>query len=338
MDQNNELIKGWNLLSQKNDNSEGIQSIPIEIFEQFRVSLGLFHPIKEQALIFEFDEPNILLPWTDLELEGLSFHKSKSLESNKYKQVFVLKKSQEQDITVFNKICLDLLSYARNYSSISTLKYFTVLKSRLNIWIHFLKSSEGKYLGIRKQAGLLGELIFLEKIKPFCPNENVWINCWKGPEKHCHDFITAKGAFEIKALLKGEPVVSISNIEQLDDTQVGKLFLTVFELSECDEINLTLNKAVDDIIISINSEETLEKFLTKLELSGYTITDHANYSTSFSLTRIHCFEVSGNFPKLVRSNVNTEIVNLKYTLDISNLIDFRVALDHKLKDSFNGIR
>ena len=324
MDQNNELIKGWNLLSQKKDNSEGIQSIPIEVFEQFRVSLGLFHPIKEQALIFEFDEPNILLPWTDLELEGLSFHKSKSLESNKYKQVFVLKKSQEQDITVFNKICLDLLSYARNYSSISTLKYFTVLKSRLNIWIHFLKSSEGKYLGI--------------KIKPFCPNENVWINCWKGPEKHCHDFITGKGAFEIKALLKGEPVVSISNIEQLDDTQVGKLFLTVFELSECDEINLTLNKAVDDIITSINSEETLEKFLTKLELSGYTITDHTNYTTSFSLTRIHCFEVSGNFPKLVRSNVNTEIVNLKYTLDISNLIDFRVALDHKLKDSFNGIR
>lgn len=332
--QNNlELLDGWQLLATKSEDMQGVNSIPLDVFEQFRVSIGLFYPEKEPALIFEFNDLTSLSMSSKIELEGLSFYKSTVLKSDNYNQVFVLKKCFKQDISVFNTICLDLLAFARHSSSMSSSKYFVSLISRVNVWIQFLKNN-GKALSIRKQAGLLAELLFLEKIKNSCPNENTWLNCWRGPEKHCHDFVTAGLAYEIKAQLTDDSVINISNIEQLDNSETGKLILVVFELSESNEAYISLNSIVAQLISKIKCEKNLKKFIKKLEASGYFITGQNHYNVSFLISNIHAFEVNSNFPRLIRSNVSDDIINLKYKLNIANLNDFKVALDKTLKEGF----
>ena len=329
-----ELIDAWKMLSVKKADSSGICSIPLDIFEEFRISIALVYPEKYETLLFEFKEKSVDLYLSELELTGLVFNKNEPLKSSIYNQVFVLSKQENQDLTVFNTICLDLLTFARHNYKLSGERYFNAIKNRLNIWIEFLKNGDGKHLSLRKQIGVIGELLLLDKLKQYSPSEIAWMNSWKGPERHSKDFITQNIAFEIKAILNDEIAVQISNIDQLDTTNIDKLVLSIFQFLEDSENGKTINQFVDSIISNISCDKTLHLFLTKLGLSGYDLQDQKHYGLKFSLKNEHSFSVDSDFPRLVKGNVATEITSVKYKLDLSSLSSFKVDLAEQIKDSY----
>lgn len=329
-----ELIDAWKMLSAKNGESSGIFSIPLDIFDEFRISIAIVYPEKHESLLFEFKEKTVGFYLSDLELKGLIFHKNKSLKSSVYNQVFVLSKQEDQDLAVFNTICSDLLTFARQNHKLAGEIYFNAIKNRLNVWIEFLKNGDGKYLSLRKQIGVIGELVLLDKLKKYSPSEIAWMNSWKGPEKQSKDFVTQNIAFEVKAMLNDERAVQISNIDQLDTTNIEKLILSVFQFIEDLENGKTINYFVDSIISNISCNKTLHLFLTKLGLSGYYLHHQKHYSLKFSLINEHSFSVVPDFPRLIKNNVATEITSVKYKLDLSGLSNFKVELTAQIKDSY----
>lgn len=329
-----ELIDAWKILSNKDGELSGISSIPLDIFDEFRISIAIVYPEKQESLLFEFKERELGFYLSDLELTGLVFHKNESLKSSAYNQVFVLTKQEDQDLTVFNTICSDLLTFSRQNNKLSGEIYFNAIKNRLNVWIDFLRNGDGKYLSLRKQIGLIGELVLLDELKEHSPSEIVWMHSWKGPEKHSKDFVTKKIAFEIKAILNDEFGVQISNIDQLDTTNIDKLILSVFQFIEDPENGKTINHFVDSIISNITCDKTLHLFLTKLGLSGYYLNHQKHYGLKLSLIKDHSFFVGSDFPRLTKSNVATEITNVKYKLDLSSLSNFKVELTAQIKDSY----
>jgi hypothetical protein len=329
-----ELINAWKMLSAKNGESSGVFSIPLDIFDEFRISIAIVYPEKHETLLFEFKEKSVGFYLTDLELTGLVFHKNESLKSSVYNQVFVLSKQEDQDLNVFNTICSDLLTFARKNHKLAGEIYFNAIKNRLNVWIEFLKNGDGKYLSLRKQIGVIGELVLLDKLKKYSPSEIAWMNSWKGPEKHSKDFVTQNIAFEVKSILNDEIAVQISNIDQLDTTNIDKLILAVFQFTEDSENGKTINHFVDSIISNISCDKTLCLFLTKLELSGYYLHHQKHYGLKFSLINEHSFSVDTDFPRLIKNNVAAEIGNVKYKLDLSRLSNFKVELTAKVKDSY----
>jgi hypothetical protein len=329
-----ELIDAWKMLSAKNGESSGIFSIPLDIFDEFRISIAIVYPEKHETLLFEFKEKTVGFYLSDLELTGLVFHKNESLKSSVYNQVFVLSKQEDQDLTVFNTICSDLLTFARQNNKLSGEIYFNAIKNRLNVWIEFLKNGDGKYLSLRKQIGVIGELVLLDKLKKYSPSEITWMNSWKGPEKHSKDFVTQNIAFEIKSILNDEVAVQISNIDQLDTTNIDKLILSIFQFLEDSENGKTINHFVDSIISNISCDKTLRLFLTKLGLSGYYLHHQKHYGLKFSLINEHSFSVDYDFPRLIKNNVAEEISSVKYKLDLSRLSNFKVELTAKIKDSY----
>jgi hypothetical protein len=329
-----ELIDAWTMLSAKNGESSGICSIPLDIFDEFRISIAIVYPDKDETLLFEFKEKEVLFYLSDLELTGLVFYKNESLKSSNYNQVFVLSKQEDQDLTVFNTICSDLLLFARRHHHLSGEIYFNTIKNRLNVWIDFLKNSDGKYLSLRNQIGVIGELVLLDKLKKYSPSEIVWINSWKGPEKHSKDFVTKNIAFEVKSMLSDDVAVQISNIDQLDTTNVETLILSVFQFFEDFENGKTINHFVDSIISNISCNKTLHIFLTKLGLSGYYFHHQKHYSLKFSLKSELSFSVIADFPRLIKNNMATEITSVKYKLDLASLSNFKVELTGQIKDSY----
>jgi hypothetical protein len=329
-----ELIDAWKMLSAKNGESSGIFSIPLDIFDEFRISIAIVYPEKHETLLFEFKEKTVGFYLSGLELTGLVFHKNESLKSPVYNQVFVLSKQEDQDLTVFNTICSDLLTFARQNNKLSGEIYFNAIKNRLNVWIEFLKNGDGKYLSLRKQIGVIGELVLLDQLKKYSPSEITWMNSWKGPEKHSKDFVTQNIAFEIKSILNDEVAVQISNIDQLDTTNIDKLILSIFQFLEDSENGKTINHFVDSIISKISCDKTLRLFLTKLGLSGYYLHHQKHYGLKFSLINEHSFSVDSDFPRLIKNNVAEEISSVKYKLDLSRLSNFKVELTAKIKDSY----
>lgn len=335
VDQNSgELIDAWKMLSNQCGELSGISSIPLDIFDEFRISIAIVYPEKQESLLFEFKESALNFYLSDLELTGLVFHKNESLKSPVYNQVFVLSKQEDQDLTVFNTICSDLLTFARQNNKLSGEVYFNAIKNRLNVWIEFLKNGDGKYLSLRKQIGVIGELVLLDKLKKYSPSEVAWMNSWKGPEKHSKDFITQNIAFEIKSILNDEIAVQISNIDQLDTTNIDKLILSVFQFIEDSENGKTINHFVDSIISNISCDKTLHLFLTKLGLSGYYLHHQKHYGLKLLLTNEHSFSVNSDFPRLIKNNVAAEITSVKYKLDLSSLSNFKVELAAQIKDSY----
>jgi hypothetical protein len=329
-----ELIDAWKMLSNKCGEPSGIFSIPLDIFDEFRISIAIVYPEKQESLLFEFKEKSVGFYLSDLELTGLIFHKNESLKTSIYNQIFVLSKQEDQDLTVFNIICSDLLIFARQNHKLSGEIYFNAIKNRLNVWIEFLKNGDKKYLSLRKQIGVIGELVLLDKLKKYSPSEIVWMNSWKGPEKHSKDFVTQNIAFEIKAILNDDIAVKISNIDQLDTTNIENLILSVFQFIEDSENGNTINHFVDSIISNISCDKTLHLFLTKLGLSGYYLNHQKHYGLKFLLINEHSFSVDSDFPRLIKNNVAPEISSVKYKLDLSSLSSFKVDLTAQIKDSY----
>ena len=115
----------------------------------------------------------------------------------------------------------------------------------------------------------------------------------------------------------------ISSLEQLESEDDGHLVVVrVNETSEANERSLNLNKMVLQITDLINDPEVLEEFRIKLDNVGYTLDpEYDNYNFVFKGTET--YTVNDGFPRLRRSEVNEAIGNVKYTILLAGITDYK---------------
>jgi hypothetical protein len=240
--------------------------------------------------------------------------KKVSLEDGSSLRTFVDLYCARADLNdVFTGLCADVLLHVEAQPG-NALK---ALYGQIDRW-RALFRSKSNLLGIEQQAGLFGELVFLERLLDRDPAAHV---LWKGPSGYRHDFASARYAVEIKSSLATEGRrVRIHGLDQLD-APPGGLHLYWMRLDSGSASGRTLNDVATRVTKACDDENALRRLLSA---GGYEFLDAPHYeNTRFAVVEERCYTVERGFPRLVASELNAagvpiNVTDVVYTIDLSS--------------------
>lgn len=250
-------------------------------------------------------------------------------ENNHGSLYLILNNKEEWEI--FHTLCEDLIEAAKRCSGE---EYVTAaVEKRLVKWQRMLQDNTYKNFTIEKQMGLFAELVCLKNI--IAPELGVKqaVVSWVGPDFDKQDFLIDKAVVEVKAYRtsKGERV-QISSLQQLQSPK-DPLYLIANGLTNT-ENGLSVKDIADSITRMLGEDlETIDMFDQKLEDYGYIsrlIEKQQLYKFILDIQKV--YEVTELFPKINREDIKPQIIQVKYSIDLSQCSEFEVAQDDLFKD------
>lgn len=189
----------------------------------------------------------------------------------------------------------------------------------LQAWRSLLSADHGRALSLPEQAGLFGELVFLEMLGRKNPHA---VDCWHGPEGKPQDFALDDVKAEVKATLNRTSVF-IHGAEQLDAGSEDTVVLVVYQLA-LSSSGLNLVDQVQRVREQLGGQE-LER---KLSLARYRDADARQYAEQrFTIVEGTAYAVRDGFPRVTRSALrqhcdDSAIGELQYEVLLAGLAPF----------------
>lgn len=220
---------------------------------------------------------------------------------------------------LFVKLCWDLI-----YSSKEAINPIERIILQYKRWMKLLQKAHNSLLSSSSQKGLIGELFYLaETIERI--GEEAAMSSWVGPEGSDQDFIFEKSWAEIKTTTIASTTVTISSIQQLDREDNGHLVVYFMDKITANGQNTV---SLPEIVAKVHrmlSDGMRDEFLCKLAKYGYFDKDEDSYKNNrYRHTNKKVFLVEKEFPRLVRHNLPTEVVNARYDLSLSAIERFEI--------------
>jgi hypothetical protein len=186
---------------------------------------------------------------------------------------------------------------------------------------------EKTLLGIERQIGLIGELIFLERlIGKGGPGA---LDSWLGPSGEPHDFRLQAREFEVKTTVSTHRIHTIHGTEQLVPSQGCTLYLISVLLGPPGaSAGFSLPDKAAQVAALIESDATrLQQLISSLESSGYRESESRQYTRKFAMRRpMGLVQVDKSFPAITRPVIQTalgglaaRIESLQYDVNIDGL-------------------
>lgn len=176
----------------------------------------------------------------------------------------------------------------------------------LGCFTDLLREQQG--LGITRQIGLLGELVFLERLMTVHGPEAV--NAWHGPSHEPHDFRIVKSEFEVKATVKAQRIHTMNGPEQLLPSKGCNLSLVSVLLGPpgCGD-GFSLQGKVQEILNALEPHARLSlHFRQLLEANDYLMDDSDRYTRRFVLRRpLGLVHVNDSFPAITRPRIQSAL-------------------------------
>ncbi len=241
-------------------------------------------------------DPERKLPdWTGMKLEFLHL----SLPPRKNNPHLVLTLSDEDQRNIFLAFCQDLVNNLEGVKV--TNERVAKIEASIARWERFFKRCGTDGLSIRKQAGLFGELAWLELMLDTGINGTRCIESWKGCERNFHDFDMEGRVVEVKTSMRKEPQqVIINNERQLDDQGLASLHLFFTALRTADGGGQTLPDKISQIRTLLQLEPAnLLQFNDSLINAGYTDSHAPIYRKHFIVHEQLLFRVTDQFPRII---------------------------------------
>ena len=284
------------------------------------LQLAIEHPL-EWFVRYETRDNKSLVIVTENPAERIESSKSIEAACNlrkdgKYAVSFTLINRDQDD--VFIAMSSDIIEFSRiEKQPKESLK--RVLQ-RYAAWMKLLDHKRNALLSLNSQKGLLAELLFLRETIENGMKPSEALAGWGGPDGSDQDFVYEDGWHEIKATGVSSTQITISSVEQLDNPDNGEL--VVFRIDKCSPAfsNAITLYAMVHILFEIMKTETgtLEDFIMKLATAGYI--DMIEYDKQyFQFSSKQCYHITDSFPRIKRSNLPTEIVNIEYQLSLPSL-------------------
>lgn len=186
---------------------------------------------------------------------------------------------------------------------------------------------EKSILGTERQIGLLGELIFLERL--ILKNGIGALDSWIGPLGEPHDFRIQDREFEVKTTLAPQRTHTIHGTEQLVPSSACLLYLVSVLLGPPGVGDgFSLSEKVVRLTEKFNSVPTLHgRFEAALEGCGFHDADRAHYSRRFAMRRpIGLVRIDSSFPAITRMTIQNvlgplapRIESLQYDVSVEGL-------------------
>lgn len=193
--------------------------------------------------------------------------------------------------------------------------------SRLRVWQDFMRRHGTEGLGRQAQTGLFSELFFLrQRLMPHMTAYDA-VSAWTGPSGGVYDFVITGSGVEIKSTIFSPPSsFKVSNLAQLDDSQVSCLYLIHYTWQVTGSPGTTLPELVDTLRneLEANDPAAVTHLNERLIQAGYLDSHRENYSGR-QLRPAHerFFRVEGEFPRLRGDTIPQGIVECSYMVDLN---------------------
>lgn len=207
----------------------------------------------------------------------------------------------------------------------------TTFITRLHRWHALLRRGSDR-LSKREQMGLVGELLFLERVSLELLDPLLAVETWQGPLDEPKDFAFGSLGVECKARsASGRDHVHISSEDQLDLQGLGSLYLHVVDLAEApaeDRSAGTLRHRVEALRARLSETDgaASEAFNLRLESLGYQHED--DYSEHTWLAQdIRVFDVREDFPSIRPGAFHAAVSKVNYQVDLAHCAEWLVDID-----------
>ncbi|QCD52121.1 PD-(D/E)XK motif protein [Campylobacter sp. RM16192] len=228
---------------------------------------------------------------------------------------FYLALNDNSNWKLFALVCSDIISLLNTCNDEKGI--IENIERRLLKWKKFFILNVDDDFGIEKQMGLFGELSFLSDIASKQVGFEYALDSWVGASFDKQDFIFNNCAVEVKTYKTSKsPNVTISSAYQLH-TSKEKLYLVAYALS----VN-SQGLSIEDIVKSIETKITdVEAFYRKLFLYGYKANSKSKLQ-KFKIDKILFFNVDDKFPKIIATDIDPRIYDVKYTINLLKCNEF----------------
>jgi hypothetical protein len=227
----------------------------------------------------------------------------------------------------FSYVCEDLVESMCRVTSTGDEAH--LLLRRLEKWRRLLEATK-KGLSQSQLLGLIGELLFLEKLIPQL-GPLAAMESWLGPTGAAQDFQNGGRLFEIKVCAIGSHTVTINSLEQLH-TSSTPTSLVVFSVGASANDSrgvFTANILVHRVRNLLGRNGPLSDFNLKLAELGYDESQPECDST-FIVEKVRAFNVTGSFPRLTPVLVPKGIASAIYCLDLDQCVEFEIPVSKAL--------
>ncbi len=170
---------------------------------------------------------------------------------------------------------------------------------------------EKMLLGLERQIGLAGELLFLERLLE--RGGGGVIDSWIGPAGEPHDFRIGSNEFEVKTTVRPHRVHTIHGIEQLAPSQGCTLSLISVMLGPAGASDgFSLSEKVEQLSAKLSAAGAgLMQFTKALKAAGFHAEDASQYTRRFARRRpLAIIPVDGTFPSITRPMIQASLGSL----------------------------
>ena len=325
------LRRAWKALAESSSQGTGWQTIALssENGEYFRA--GILFTEKNESVLVHVDMDGMPKEVTLPSGKGFSLVNAGPL-GERPGLWMALCRQPFGDLGMFVRMAADILNVCSGTSGKKAEQEFRIFVSRIAAWQNFMKRA-GKQLSVPRQLGLCGELEILGDLLDAGVGPLSALSFWQGPSGGLHDFVLPSGALEVKSTVTQDKIW-ISSAEQLDTSVKSPLFLAVVNFSVDREQGTTLIEYMDSVREKIGdnfpAKQIYDSYLLEL---GILFEDNANKHEKFVLKSKYFFEITNDFPSLNKSNLPPEVCDIKYCLNIGNLLNISSSLTIILKKS-----
>lgn len=244
------------------------------------------------------------------------------------KNAFVLVLKREEDRELFRHLCDDIVDACRSKAGDQAFLASTIRRAWK--WHSLLRGGANQRLGPQEQQGLIGELLFLERLVNHLTPKAA-IEAWRGPLDEPKDFVFSDRAVEVKARHVGKDAVKISSEHQLQVIDGQQLSLAVVALSPSiaeapGGISLdSLVQRVREAVITLDPSAD-EGFDARLLSAGYST--EQDYSDTWWLpVATSAYAVGEGFPRIEATGLPEGVSLVTYWLRLDLCAPFEHAYD-----------
>lgn len=260
----------------------------------------------------------------NINLKGILTLKRNS-EFNKGELFLILNDNDEWEI--FLTLCEDLISITHKYENDKAM--VIAIEVRLKRWQQLLKQNINPNMSIERQMGLFSELLCLKDILYPKIGISQSIISWVGADFDKQDFLLDNAVIEVKSYgtTKG-PTVYISSLQQLYSDK-EPLFLLTYGLTQS-ENGLSVKDLVQNIdeLLENESTEIKDTFYNKLLKYGFIPEIIKTPLYRFISDKNRAYFISAEFPKISPFDVKSQILNVKYSIDLLQCTDYEIEKEN----------
>lgn len=297
----------------------------IDYFRGGALQLDIEHPL-EWHVGYETPSNKALIIISNIAINNVESSRSINETCNKRKDgryyiSFQLTDSTQEEVFIY--MCSDLINYSLHANT--EREAINRVESRFSQWRRLMEKRHSEILSGSKRKGLIGELLYLKHQIEKGLSNTVAIKGWVGPDGADQDFVYDQLWREIKTTTQSSDEVSIHSLEQLGkEDEYGKLI--VYRVDSCApeaENAFTLRSLVKHIYTLLNDDyAAIELFTIKLNNAGY-IDLEVYDSFPYKLYGTEVYDVNEEFPRIVRSNVRSEIIECSYSISLSAIANWK---------------